>query len=242
MTCSCINAVVIVWIEGALQPRQANTILTITRNFLTTASNLPWQHDTALSVLPVQCSSTSCRASGFRLPTFQANVETLFESFVNSLPLFRTQDCLRVRILELSRAQNKMCTPASPRLSETQIAWKHAFWNFQGPKIPKCVLPPPPRLPEIQIAWEHAFWNFQGPKIKCILPPPPRLPEIQIAWEHAFWNFEGPKIPQCVLPRSTHLGTFKGPKYLNVYSRLPPASQRPRLPESTHFGTFKGPK
>ena len=35
---------------------------------------------------------------------------------------------------------------------------------------------------------------------------------------------------------------LKGPKYLNVCSRLPPASQRPRLPESTHFGTFKGPK
>ena len=151
--------------EGALQPRQANTILAITRNFLTTASNLPWQHDTALSVLPVQCSSTSCRASGFRLPTFQANVETLFESFVNSLPLFRTQDCLRVRILELSRAQKNL----------------------------------------------NAY---------------SRLPASR----------------RSRLPGSTHFGTFKGPKYLNVYSRLPPPSQRPRLPGSTHFGIFKGPK
>ena len=40
--------------EGALQPRQANTILTITRHFLTTASNLPQQHDKTLSFLVVK--------------------------------------------------------------------------------------------------------------------------------------------------------------------------------------------
>ena len=122
-----------------------------------------------------------------------------------------------------------MCTPASPpRLSET--AWEYAFWDFQGPKIPKCVLPPPPRLSETQIAWKYAsgsthFGTFKGPKY--LLPPAsqrsrllgsthfgtfkgpkylnvysrlPRLSETQIAWEYAFWDFQGSKIPKCVLP------------------------------------------
>ena len=130
-----------------------------------------------------------------------------------------------------------MCTPASRPPLEIQISCKYAFWNFQGPKISKCVLPPPPRLSETQIAWEYAFWDFQGPKIpKCVLPPPPRLSETQIAWEYAFWDFPVPKILKCVLTPAP----FRAPDCLAArilwLSRVLP----PRLPGSTHFVTFKG--
>ena len=166
-----------------MQPRQANTILTITRHFLTTASNLPHQHDKTLIFFG--CQVLFHELPDFRRPTFRANVEPLFESFskraspfsehqnVHSRcpppPPLRAPNCLGARILELSSAQNtKTCTPARTLpLSEPKIAWEHAFWNFQAPKTLKRVLP----LPSLFFVIAH---NCLGVRILYSRPPPLR--------------------------------------------------------------------
>ena len=152
-----------------MQPRQANTILTITRHFLTTASNLPQQHDKTLSFLVVKCSSTSCRISGVRFSRQTLNRSSKALRTASSFsehqnvhsrcpPPLRARNCLGARILEFSSAQNtKKCTRADPPpFSE----------HFQVPKRLKHVLalPPPPPSQSPKLPGSTHFGTFKRPK------------------------------------------------------------------------------
>ena len=115
----------------------------------------------------------------FRRPTFRANVEPLFESFANSVPLFRTPKCalplpppppplrapycLGARILELSSAQNtKTCTAAPPLIAQNCLQARILeLSSVQNIKTctPAC---PPSQRPKLPGSTH--FGTFKRPK------------------------------------------------------------------------------
>ena len=161
----------------------ANTILTTTRNFLTTASNLPWQHDTTLSVLPLKCSPTSCRASGFQLS--RQTLNRSLKALRTASPFSEPKIAWEYAFWNFQEPKIPKCAlPLPPRLSETQTAWK-------GPKYQNVYsrLPPPLRDPDCLGVRILELSRAQNTKMCTPASKRPRL------------------------PGSTHFGTFNGPKY-----------------------------
>ena len=85
-------------------------------------------------------------------------------------PSLTAQNCLGVRILELSSAQNtKTCTFACPPPSPKLPGSTH-FGTFKRPKLKRVLPPAPPSQSPSCLA--DAFCDFQGPKtLKRALPP-----------------------------------------------------------------------
>ena len=80
-------------------------------------------------------------------------------------PPLKAQDCLGMRILELSSAQNtKMCTSACPPPLRAPVVWRHAFYDFRAPKTLKYVLPPAPPCLRAQDCVTTHFGTFKRPK------------------------------------------------------------------------------
>ena len=152
-------------------------------------------------------------------------------------PPLRAQNCLGVRILELSSAQNtKTCTPAASPPLRAQNCLEYAFWNFQAPKTLKRVFPPAPPPPSQRR-------SFQAPKtLKRVLPPAPlpsqspkRPPPLRAQ------NWLGIHILKLSSTQNTKTCTPACPPPLSEPKTSSPLSE-PKIAWEYTFWNFQAPK
>ena len=179
-------------------------------------------------------------------------------------PSLRGQNCLGVRILELSCAQNtKTCTPAAPPPLRAQNCLEYAFWNFQAPKTLKRVLPPAPPPPVHQASSggyppsphrasfkKRIFSSFWGGVTHRSWPggrggrPRALIPKKGVREGLAWWSGGGPRasVPPLSEPKIAGVRILELSSVQNTQTctpACPPPSQSPKL---LAFWNFQAPK